>query len=73
MWARYADNLLTVAAVFDEFTAAAAIGGLGLILLVFSLLNSRQISIATRGLALGDLSVAAIAALLGLWRRWKGQ
>jgi hypothetical protein len=57
----YADNLLRVAAV---------LAGLGLLLLALSLL-SQQISIGARAVAVGDLGVAAIAALLGFGWRWR--
>jgi hypothetical protein len=61
VWVAYADNLLRVAAV---------LAGLGLLLLALSLL-SQQIAIGARAVAVGDLGVAAIAALLGLWWRWR--
>ncbi len=58
-------------AVFSEFTIAAVFGGIGLLLLALSLLGSQQMSIAIRGIALGELAVAAIVALLGLRERWQ--
>jgi hypothetical protein len=58
-WVAYADNLLRVAAI---------LASLGLLLLVLSLLN-QQVSIGARAVAVGDLGLAAIAALLGLWWR----
>jgi hypothetical protein len=62
VWVAYADNLLRVAAV---------LASLGLLLLVLSLL-SQQIAIGARAVAIADLGVAAIAALLGLWSATEG-
>jgi hypothetical protein len=60
VWVRYANSMLPVAAVF---------GGIGLVLLGLSLLGSPQFSTGTRAVALADLAVAAIAAVIGLWWR----
>jgi hypothetical protein len=62
VWVRYANSMLFVAAVF---------GGIGLALLGLSLLVGPQISTGARAVALTDLAVAAIGALIGLWWRWK--
>jgi hypothetical protein len=62
MRASYADNLLLLAAVF---------GGFGFLVLAFSLLGGTQMPKGIHGLALGDLTVAVIAALIGLWWRWR--
>jgi hypothetical protein len=60
VWVQYADSLPPVAAVF---------GALGLLLLGLSLLASGQLPNGTSQFALIDLTVAAIAALVGLlWR-----
>jgi hypothetical protein len=64
VWIRDADSLLPMAAVF---------GAVGLLLLGLSLLASQQMPDGTRQFALIDLTVAAIAALIGLWRRWRRQ
>jgi hypothetical protein len=50
---------------------AAVLASLGLLLLVLSLL-SQQIAIGARAVAIADLGVAAIAALLGLWSATEG-
>ena len=62
VWVRYANSMLPVAAVF---------GAMGLVLLGLSFLGSRPFSTGTRVVALADLAVAAIAALIGLWWRWR--
>lgn len=72
-WVKYTENLLAEAAVFNEFTMAAVLAAIGLLLLALSLRGSQQMSITVRGIALGDLAVSAIVALLGLWERWQRQ
>ncbi len=62
VWAQYANSLLPVAAIF---------GAIGLLLLGLSLLASQRMPSGTRGFALVDLAVAGIAALVGLWWRWR--
>lgn len=62
VWATYADNLLLLAAIF---------GGFGVPLLGLSLLVGDPIATGARAVALGDLLVAAIATLIGLWWRWR--
>jgi hypothetical protein len=62
VWVRYANSMLFVAAVF---------GGIGLALLGLSLVVGPQISTGARAVALADLGVAAIGALIGLWWRRK--
>ncbi len=64
VWVQYADSLLPVAAVF---------GALGLFLIGLSLLASRQMPNGTRQFALIDLTVAAVAALVGFRWRWRRQ
>jgi hypothetical protein len=64
VWVQYADSLLPVAAVF---------GAIGLLLLGLSLFASRQMPNGTRQFALIDLTMASIAALVGLWWRWRRQ
>jgi VanZ family protein len=62
VWVRYANSMLFVAAVF---------GGIGLALLGLSLVLGPQISMGARAVALADLAVAVIGALIGLWWRWR--
>jgi hypothetical protein len=62
VWVRYANSMLPVAAVF---------GAIGLLLLGFSLLAGPQMALGARIVGLADLTVAAIAALIGLWWRWR--
>ena len=62
VWAQYANSLLPVAAVF---------GAIGLLMLGLSLLASQRMPNGTRGFALLDLGVAVVAALVGLWWRWR--
>jgi hypothetical protein len=64
VWVQYANNLLPVAAIF---------GAVGLLLLSLSLLSNRLVPPGTRGFALIDLTVATVAALVGLWWRWRRQ
>jgi hypothetical protein len=60
VWASYADNLLLLAAIFGSF---------GVPLLALSLLVGDPVATGARAVALGDLLVAAIATLIGLWWR----
>ncbi|MDQ6789467.1 MAG: hypothetical protein M3075_02200, partial [Candidatus Dormibacteraeota bacterium] len=62
VWAQYANSLLPVTAVF---------GAIGLLLLGLSLLASQRVPDGTRGFAVVDLAVAAIAALVSLGWRWR--
>jgi hypothetical protein len=62
VWVRYANSMLPVAAAF---------GALGLPLLGLSLLAGPPISTGARMVGLADLGVAALAALIGVWWRWR--
>jgi hypothetical protein len=59
---RYANSMLPVAAAF---------GAIGLLLLGLSLLAGPPISTGARVVALADLGLAALAAPIGLWWRWR--
>jgi hypothetical protein len=62
VWVRYANSLLPVAVAF---------GALGLLLLGLSLLAGPAIATGARVVGLADLAVAALAASIRLWWRWR--